>query len=143
MHRRYSSFLTINYIFIVNTSMENILKWLNKYGLMLIVILLLIGAMQHCRQSSKLAGAIDAIEINNRKIDSLNSIISQYNYSDELPIMLNITGYQISKRMLYDNNAIIRTVTRPDDQMNQYDIEISKLTKELKIVQHNKLSKSD
>ena len=40
---------------------------------------------------------------------------------------LKIEGLEISKRILYDNNAIIRTTIRPDDRMNQYDQEIKKI----------------
>lgn len=51
--------------------------------------------------------------------------------SDEFNLVLKEEGYKISKRMLYDNNTIVRTTVRPDDKMNEYDKEIEKLQKEI------------
>jgi hypothetical protein len=53
-----------------------------------------------------------------KKVDSLNLVIQKN---------IKIEGLKTSKRMLYDNNSIIRTVTRPDDRMNEYDQEIKKI----------------
>jgi len=62
-------------------------------------------------------------------IDSLNRMT----YSkEELDIRMEIEGYEISKRMLYDNNSVIRTKIRPDDKMNEYDQKIEGLRKQLK-----------
>jgi len=56
-------------------------------------------------------------------IDSLKS---------DFQTRLEIEGYKISARTLYDNNAVVRTKERPDDIMHQYDVEIQKLSKKLK-----------
>jgi len=70
------------------------------------------------------------------KLDSSINVLDSTIYSDfynkqELNLRMEIFGLKTSKRMLYDNNAIIRTVVRPDDQMNEYDILIEDLQKEL------------
>jgi len=44
---------------------------------------------------------------------------------------LEIHGLETSKRMLYDNNVIVRTSVRPDDRMNEYDQQIKALEKKL------------
>jgi hypothetical protein len=50
----------------------------------------------------------------------------------ELDVRMSIEGYEVSKRMLYDQNAIVRTVQRPDDRMNEYDAKIKQLREKLK-----------
>jgi hypothetical protein len=44
---------------------------------------------------------------------------------------MEIEGYEISKRMLYDQNAIVRTTVRPDDRMNEYDKKIKELQEKI------------
>lgn len=67
------------------------------------------------------------------EVDSLENTISTNIYTkEELDTRMEILGYEISKRMLYDNNLIIRTKTRPDDMMNEYDIKIKELHEKLK-----------
>ena len=51
---------------------------------------------------------------------------------DELDTRISIEGYEISKRMLYDQNTIVRTTVRPDDRMNEYDGKIKELREKLK-----------
>lgn len=61
-------------------------------------------------------------------VDSLKTItVTQ----DELELMLEIISYDISYRMLYDNNLVIRTKERPDDIMNRYVEKKSDLEKSL------------
>jgi hypothetical protein len=62
-----------------------------------------------------------------RKVDKLNKEIQQVATKAEIDSAMQIEGLRTSKRMLYDNNAIIRTTVRPDDRMNEYDAEIKKL----------------
>lgn len=112
--------------------MKNTLLWLRDYGIILLVLVLLINTLQTCNSRRQAEKNYKQIEINTKRIDSIvankNIFILQ---QEELGLLLHINGYQISKRMLYDNNAIIRKITRPDDQMNIYDQEILKLEKEL------------
>lgn len=62
-----------------------------------------------------------------KKVSSLKSKVDQLPSREELKREIQIEGLKTSKRMLYDNNAIIRTTVRPDDRMNEYDQEIKKL----------------
>ena len=119
--------------------MKKILLWLREYGIILLVVVLLINSMQTCNARRQADQNYKQIELNTKRIDSIiahkNIFILQ---QKELALLLKINGYQISKRILYDNNAIIRQVTRPDDQMNLYDVEIEKLEKELNNTQNIK-----
>lgn len=84
--------------------MENIKKYINT------ILLVLILLLQFC---------------NNK---STKKQISKS--EDNLKKQIKIEGLQTSKRMLYDQNAIVRTAIRPDDKMHQYDEEIKKLTEQ-------------
>ena len=128
--------------------MVDLLKWLNKYGVMVIIFLLLVISLQHCNQNSKLNATIKNVAAVTASVDSLTSQIKSnteyvisagkdvYN-KEETDLVLEINGYKVSKRMLYDNNAIIRKVTRPDDQMNAYDIKIDSLLVLLKRINND------
>ena len=61
--------------------------------------------------------------------DSIEKKMEDFATMKEIEKALKIEGLKISKRTLYDWNAIVRTVTRPDDRMNWYDIEIDKIEK--------------
>jgi hypothetical protein len=94
-----------------------------------IFILSLFGGLRGCnstKENTKLRKEIVELSL---QIDSLRS---QTYTKEQADIRFSIEGYEISKRMLYDQNAIIRTVVRPDDRMNQYDTKISELRKKLK-----------
>lgn len=62
-----------------------------------------------------------------KKVSALASKVNALPTSSEVKNQVQIEGFRISKRMLYDNNAVIRTAVRPDDRMNQYDEEIKKI----------------
>ena len=66
-------------------------------------------------------------------VDSINNIIIDVK---TLEYMLEINGYNISYRMLYDNNVIIRTTKRPDDVMNEYTSKLKELRKNLEAYKH-------
>mgnify|MGYP006055317011 FL=1 len=62
-----------------------------------------------------------------KEIDTLNRVVIQ---KQEVEKIIKVEGLKISKRMLYDNNLIVRNPNmRPDDKMNEYDLEIAKLEK--------------
>ena len=61
----------------------------------------------------------------NRKYDVLKR--NMESAQQENLKQIKIEGLRVSKRILYDNNAIVRTSIRPDDKMNEYDNEIKKL----------------
>jgi hypothetical protein len=85
-------------------------SWLISLVLMLLVFL------QTCSNSRNYKSVKKELDLQSKKIENLAT-------KQEL----KIEGLEISKRMLYDNNAIIRTTVRPDDRMNQYDQEIKKI----------------
>lgn len=78
---------------------------------------LLLGQCRMCNSMSKLTKS------NQTLTAQMDSMERRFEKS------VQIEGYRISKRMLYDNNAVIRTAIRPDDRMNEYDQEIAKLQK--------------
>jgi hypothetical protein len=83
----------------------------------------LIGNLQNCsiKKIEKNNQKIIKEELSNleksllTKIDSLEKINSEL-----LSLIFEREGYRISRRMLYENNAIIRSALRPDDLMNSY-----------------------
>lgn len=65
------------------------------------------------------------------KIEKQDSTISKTVSEDMLKLLIELEGLKISKRNLYDQNAIIRTTVRPDDRMNEYDQEMAEIRKKL------------
>ena len=57
-----------------------------------------------------------------------NKIVDRYLLED----LLIIQGLEISKNVVYDNNTIVRSKSRPDDVMSIYQKEIDKLRKQIK-----------
>lgn len=53
---------------------------------------------------------------------------------NEMILLLEINGYEVSHRVVYDNNAVVRTKQRPDDIMKSYTDKIKVLNKELEDV---------
>lgn len=99
------------------------------YTLYLLLFFSFVATMRSCgtnREVSKLKKEVSTL---NEKIRTLDSNI----YSkEEINIRMSIEGYEISKRMLYDQNSVIRTVIRPDDRMNEYDQKIKELQEKIK-----------
>lgn len=83
----------------------------------IVLFLALVATYQTCSTSKKVAKLNTVVKA---KLDSIPT-------RTEMQKAIQIEGLKTSKRMLYDNNAIIRTTVRPDDRMNQYDEEIKKL----------------
>lgn len=82
--------------------------------------------MSTCNSCSNKRAALKTAQ----ELDSLQTEVEKRPTLEEYNRTLQIEGYKISKRMLYDNNAIVRTAMRPDDRMNEYDVEIEKLEKQ-------------
>lgn len=93
--------------------MKNVTDFFKNYGNMMLVVLVIFLAFKSCGLSSTLTST-------KKEIKALDSSLRRE---------IKIEGLRTSKRMLYDNNAIIRTTIRPDDRMNEYDQEIQKLAK--------------
>jgi hypothetical protein len=99
------------------TNQMSITQKLKKISWGVILFFVLIATYQTCKTSKKVSAL--SLELQ-AKMDSLAT-------KQEMNNAIQIEGFRISKRMLYDNNAIIRTTIRPDDRMNQYDEEIKKI----------------
>ena len=111
--------------------MKNIFESLNKYVMYAIYVLLLMSAINGCNGCSSQKENLRL----RKEVDSLNLSINKLketSYSKkELDTRMSIGGYEISKRMLYDQNAIVRTTIRPDDRMAEYDVKIKELQEKL------------
>ena len=66
---------------------------------------------------------------NSKKLAKMKSQIDSLATKTEIEKQIKIEGLRISKRTLFDWNSVVRTATRPDDMMHQYDVEIEKLSK--------------
>jgi hypothetical protein len=109
--------------------MKNILDIINKYAIYIMMSITLAAGCNSCRynkETVKLRKEVDSLNTNVRELKG-------YIYDkDELDTRMSIEGYEISKRMLYDQNAIVRTIVRPDDRINEYDKKINELQEKLR-----------
>ena len=108
-----------------------ILDGLNKYVVIAIYVLLLMTMVNGCNSCSSQR---DNVKLR-KEVDSLNTTVEALKLKTydkkELDVRMEIEGYEISKRMLYDQNAIVRTTVRPDDRMNEYDKKIKELEEKI------------
>lgn len=81
----------------------------------------MVSVLGQCSNSGKLAKLQKQHKKLTERIDST--------YTNELKRAVEIEGLRISKRTLYDWNAVVRTAVRPDDRMNEYDQQINALQK--------------
>lgn len=86
---------------------------LKTYSWAIVLFLMLVVTFQTCSTS--------------KKVSKLGTKVENVPTRSEMQKAIQIEGLKTSKRMLYDNNAIIRTAIRPDDRMNEYDEEIKKI----------------
>lgn len=89
-------------------------------GLALVLVLCLMQTCNSCSTSTQLSKMT-------RRIDALDSTTSTKASASETERIIKLEGLRISKRNLYDQNAIVRTAIRPDDRMNEYDAEIDSI----------------
>jgi hypothetical protein len=105
---------------------------LNKYVVYAIYVLAVMSMVNGCnscntsKEVSKIRKEVDTLDV------SLNKFKQEIYTKEESDVRMSIEGYEISKRMLYDQNAIVRTVMRPDDRMAEYDLKIKELREKLK-----------
>lgn len=97
------------------------MKFITKHFEKIIIVLLLLVMLQQCNTSSRISKLEKNEKIVSQKFDSLHTV--------KIQKLIEIEGLKISKRTLYDWNSIVRTSVRPDDRMNQYDLEIQTLEK--------------
>lgn len=96
------------------------------------LIMTLLGTCNSCntaQQVTKLSKTVDSLQT---ELVNKVSGADMNDFKNNIIIDMKIEGLKTSKRMLYDNNVIIRTDVRPDDRMNEYDKEIELLQKSRK-----------
>ena len=101
------------------------LEIFNKYALVAIIALCFLSTCNSCNIRRQLSDVQD-------RCDSLQTQVNKVSTTDQLNTRLEINGLETSRRVLYDQNAIVRTAVRPDDRMNEYDSQIKELQKKLK-----------
>ncbi len=94
------------------------------YAVYALLIITIFSFMNQCSNSKKLK----KITVLEQRIDSLISVIPNQKV---LELQAEKRGFEISRRMLVDNNSVVRTTKRPDDIMNEYNKEIERIDKEL------------
>lgn len=97
----------------MTTTQPTLLDKLKSFSWAIVLFLMIVVTIQTCG--------------NSKKISAMQSQIDSLPTKKEVSTEIKIEGLQTSKRMLYDNNAIIRTAVRPDDKMKEYDDQIEKL----------------
>lgn len=97
---------------------------IKEYLAIVAIFLMMVIMVSTCGTRTK-------IEKLTKEINHLNSLDKQRDSIINVRIKsaIEVEGLKISKRNLYDQNAIVRTAIRPDDRMVEYDNEIKKLTK--------------
>jgi hypothetical protein len=87
--------------------------------LLFFVLVIFLKQCSITREQNKISKDIKSIRTQMDSLTSKKDIIRE----------IKIEGLKTSKRTLYDWNSVIRTTTRPDDRMNEYDQEIEVLEK--------------
>lgn len=114
--------------------MDKLNNILNKYVILAIYILMFVSVLGGCngcslsRDNVRLHKDVDSLTV---QIKNLKAQQEQMYTKQELDVRMTIEGYETSKRTLYDWNSIVRTVVRPDDRMNDYDVKIKELREKL------------
>lgn len=110
---------------------ENLPKIAN-YAILFMALLITLSFLRSCSSNKEDIKMRKEITKLNASVDSLNLELNNNFYTKEqFDTKLEMEGFEISKRMLYDNNAIIRTSIRPDDRMAEYDKKIKELQNKL------------
>lgn len=102
--------------------MEQINKFVTKYGMIILIIFSLLNFFNSCGTKSSIKQTNKRID-NVIKRDSLNMEIQS--------IEKEIVILKTAREVVYTNNAIVRTTARPDDVMNDYSKKIDELQKKL------------
>jgi len=87
-----------------------------------VFLFLVVAQFKSCKTNS---------ELSILKKENIQMQSKMDSFQTKLPIIIQIEGFKISKRMLYDNNSVVRTKERPDDIMVTYDTKIEELEKKL------------
>ena len=100
----------------------SIIENINKFGLIAVLCLVLLNTCNTCNTHRDLYTVSD-------RMDSIQTQLN--NNKNEISTCIEINSLETSKRILYDQNSIVRSVTRPDDRMNEYDNQIKELQKKI------------
>jgi len=103
----------------------NFIEQFNKYALIAVVMLCMLSTCNTCNNKRQLSAVQE-------RCDSLQLQVNRIQTAEDAKILQEINSLETSKRMLYDQNAIVRTTLRPDDRMNEYDQQIKELRAKLK-----------
>lgn len=102
---------------------------LNKHlsiAIYMTLIFMLFTFAKSCSTIKKVKSMTEEVKELNAQVDSLTKVMAT---KDEVKKIVEIEGLKVSKRILFDQNQIVRSVSRPDDKMMEYDKEIEKLNK--------------
>jgi len=107
------------------------MNFLNKYLTIAIYVLIALTMINGCNSC---ASKKESQHLR-KDVDSLTIVVKDLRANTydkkELDVRMSIEGYEVSKRMLYDNNVVVRTTQRPDDIMVGYDAKIKELRSKL------------
>ena len=109
------------------------MNFITKNFPLIVLILMLLAGAKSCSDSVRMNKIERAQAAIIQKIDSIAKI--NFLLTDA---QIRREGFNISKRMLYDNNSVIRTKERPDDIMIEYDVHIEACDKEIKALKGEK-----
>ena len=109
--------------------MKETIKFLNNYGVGIILLFVLIIFLRGCGVNSDKEYADEVI---NKKLDSLTYVINITNtkldsVNSELKTEMKVEGLKTEKRTLINTNQIFLTNKRPDTRFLEIDKEIEKL----------------
>ena len=108
--------------------MEKVKEYLPIAALLLMIVVL----FNTCGTKGKIKSLTKKVDKLEKTIEVQEEIISKTVSEDDLKLIIEAEGIRISKRNLYDQNSIVRSKTRPDDRMNEYDKELKAIEKKLK-----------
>lgn len=111
--------------------MEKIRLFIDKWGMMLLIVVSMMVFLNTCGTKSQNERNGRRIDVLEKTIGKLDSTLATKISENEIEILLEITTLETARRVVYDNNKIVRTVARPDDVMNEYDAKTKELRKKL------------
>lgn len=111
--------------------MNTILEFLQKWGMLILVLLGMTIMFNTCGLSSGIKGTKKEVAALKQELhlkDSLNREITS--------IEREISILETANEVVYTNNAIVRTAERPDDVMQKYAAKIKELKQKLEKVKN-------
>lgn len=103
--------------------MKKILNFIDTWGLRIVVVLTTVVFLKTCTTNSKIKTESDKVNVLNKKVDSVITVINQN--SENLKKQIIIEGLKSEKRMIQSTDRKILDVNR----QSEIDKELSKLEK--------------